>query len=106
MENYLNMVPIPDDSEFDPPALNDCWNQIGVMRAIAPVAKLKTVIHCRNCKVYWAAGRSLLERNAPPEYLQEWTDILSEASTQQVGVGEGMLVRATDTLFCNHFSSQ
>jgi chemotaxis-related protein WspD len=97
MENYLNMVPIPDDSEFDHPTLNDCWNQIGVM-GDRTCGELKTVIHCRNCKVYSAAGRSLLERNAPPEYLQEWTDILSEASTQQVGVGEGMLVRATDTL--------
>jgi chemotaxis-related protein WspD len=97
MENYLNTVPIPDDSEFDHPTLNDCWNQIGVM-GDRTCGELKTVIHCRNCKVYSAAGRSLLERNAPPEYLQEWTDILSEASTQQVGVGEGMLVRATDTL--------
>ncbi|MEG4807269.1 chemotaxis protein CheW [Microcoleus sp. F8-D3] len=97
MENYLNTVPITDDSEFDHPTLNDCWNQIGVM-GDRTCGELKTVIHCRNCKVYSAAGRSLLERNAPPEYLQEWTDILSEASTQQVGVGEGMLVRATDTL--------
>ncbi len=97
MENYLNTVSIPDDSEFDHPTLNDCWNQIGVM-GDRTCGELKTVIHCRNCKVYSAAGRSLLERNAPPEYLQEWTDILSEASTQQVGVGEGMLVRATDTL--------
>ncbi|MEG4167295.1 chemotaxis protein CheW [Microcoleus sp. S13_C3] len=97
MESYLNTVPIPDDSEFDHPTLNDCWNQIGVM-GDRTCGELKTVIHCRNCKVYSAAGRSLLERNAPPEYLKEWTDILSEASTQQTGMGEGTLVRATDTL--------
>ncbi|GBO53953.1 chemotaxis signal transduction protein [Pseudanabaena sp. lw0831] len=97
MENHLNIVPIPDDSELDQPTLNDCWNQIGVM-GDRTCGELKTVIHCRNCKVYSAAGRSLLERNAPPEYLKEWTDILSEASTNQSGIGEGTLVRATDTL--------
>ncbi|VXD17811.1 chemotaxis protein CheW [Planktothrix paucivesiculata] len=96
MESYIDTVSIiPDNS--DPPTLNDCWNKIGVM-GDRSCGELKTVIHCRNCKVYSAAGRSLLEREAPPEYLQEWTDILSEASTQETEVGEGTLVRATDTL--------
>ncbi|WP_026795393.1 MULTISPECIES: chemotaxis protein CheW [Planktothrix] len=96
MESYINTVSIiPENSE--PPTLNDCWNKIGVM-GDRSCGELKTVIHCRNCKVYSAAGRSLLEREAPPEYLQEWTDILSESSTQQTEVGEGTLVRATDTL--------
>jgi len=97
MESHLHTVSIPDGSEPDHPTLNDCWNQIGVM-GDRTCGELKTVIHCRNCKVYSAAGRSLLERDAPPGYLQEWTNILSDASTQQVGVGEGTLVRATDTL--------
>jgi chemotaxis-related protein WspD len=88
---------MPQDSELDHPVLNDCWNQIGVM-GDRTCSELKTAIHCRNCKVYSAAGRSLLERNAPPEYLQEWTDILSESSAQQSEVGEGTLVRAIDTL--------
>ncbi|MGL5081108.1 MAG: chemotaxis protein CheW [Microcoleaceae cyanobacterium] len=96
MESYIDTVSIiPDNS--DPPTLNDCWNKIGVM-GDRSCGELKTVIHCRNCKVYSAAGRSLLEREAPPEYLQEWTDILSESSTQETEVGEGTLVRATDTL--------
>lgn len=95
--DYLKMVAIPNDFEPYHPTLNDCWNQIGVM-GDRTCGELKTVIHCRNCNVYSAAGRSLLERDAPPDYLQEWTNILSEASTQQVGVGEGTLVRATDTL--------
>jgi chemotaxis-related protein WspD len=97
MENYLNAISIPADAELDRPTLNDCWNQIGVM-GDRSCPELKTAIHCRNCKVYSAAGRSLLERNAPSEYLQEWTDILSEVDTQQAGGGEGTLVRATDTL--------
>ena len=96
MKSYINTVSIiPENSE--PPTLNDWWNKIGVM-GDRSCGELKTVIHCRNCKVYSAAGRSLWELEAPPEYLQEWTDILSESSTQQTEVGEGTLVRATDTL--------
>ena len=97
MEKHLPTGSIPDASALDQLSLNDCWNQIGVM-GDRTCGELKTVIHCRNCKVYSAAGRSLLERDTPPEYLQEWTDILSDTSNQQVGVGEGTLVRATDTL--------
>jgi chemotaxis-related protein WspD len=96
MENYLDTVPIPEDSELEDPTLNDCWNQIGVM-GDRTCGELKTVIHCRNCTVYSAAGRSLLERTAPPNYLKEWTDILAEAATEPAGVGEGTLVRSTDT---------
>lgn len=97
METPFNSMSIAESSELDLPMLNDCWNQIGVM-GDRSCGELKTVIHCRNCKIYSAAGRSLLERNAPPEYLKEWTEILSEAATVQVGVGEGTLVRAADTL--------
>jgi chemotaxis-related protein WspD len=97
METYLDQTSIAKDDSLDHPTLNDCWNQIGVM-GDRSCGELKTVIHCRNCAVYSAAGRSLLERIAPPEYLQEWTNILAEADTAQVGVGEGTLVRATDTL--------
>ncbi len=92
-----DLVSLPEASGLDHPTLNDCWNQIGVM-GDRSCGELKTVIHCRNCKVYSAAGRSLLERNAPSNYLEEWTNILSEASKAQVGVGEGTLVRAADTL--------
>jgi len=59
--------------------VNDCWNQIGV-EGDRSCPELKTVIHCRNCPVYSAAGRSLLEREAPQNYLNEWTNIL--ATTQ------------------------
>ncbi len=55
---------------------NDCWNKIGVV-GNRSCPELKTVIHCRNCAIYSAAGRSLLEREAPQEYLQEWTNLLS-----------------------------
>ena len=92
----LKTLSILGEAAADSPALDDCWNQIGVM-GDRTCGELKTVIHCRNCPVYSAAGRSLLERTAPAEYLKEWTDVLAETSTEQV-VGEGTLVRATDTI--------
>jgi chemotaxis-related protein WspD len=97
MENHLNTLSILGDAEANIPTLDDCWNHIGVM-GDRSCDELKTLIHCRNCAVYSAAGRSLLERIAPPEYLEEWTDVLAETSTQQVGIGEGTLIRANDTI--------
>lgn len=57
---------------------NDCWNKIGV-EGDRSCEQLKAVIHCRNCPVYSAAGRSLLEREAPPEYVNEWTEVLAKS---------------------------
>ena len=55
-----------------------CWKTIGVWRQGEAVCeKLKAVIHCRNCDVFTEAGRSLLEREIPPHYTEEWTQILA-----------------------------
>ena len=35
------------------------------------------MIHCRNCPVYSAAGRSLLERELPVDYRRYWTEYFS-----------------------------
>ena len=50
--------------------MNDCWNQIGVW-GDRSCSQLETVTHCRNCPVYSTAGRSLLERDIPLDYLNE-----------------------------------
>ena len=97
MENHLNTLSSLGDGEDDIPTLDDCWNRIGVM-GDRSCGELKTLIHCRNCAVYSAAGRSLLERIAPDEYLKEWTDVLAETSTHQFGIGEGTFIRASDTI--------
>lgn len=58
--------------------VSDCWNHIGVwspVSATCPV--LQQVTHCQNCDVYAGAGRSLLERPAPDDYVREWTTVLS-----------------------------
>jgi chemotaxis-related protein WspD len=53
-----------------------CWKEIGTFgdrscKELAPLA------HCRNCPVYSAAGRRLLDRELPDGYRQEWTDRLA-----------------------------
>lgn len=55
----------------------DCWNHIGVS-GNGTCPELVKVVHCRNCPVYAAGGRSLLEREPPAEYLHEWTQALAE----------------------------
>ncbi len=57
--------------------VNYCWNDIGVS-GDSSCPELTTVIHCRNCPVYRGAGRTLLQRNAPEGYVEEWTDILAQ----------------------------
>lgn len=41
------------------------------------------MIHCRNCPVYAQAGRSLLEREIPANYLLEWASSITEEKTEQ-----------------------
>jgi chemotaxis-related protein WspD len=60
--------------------LNDCWNQIGVWRSRETrCPELARVIHCRNCPVYAAAGRSLLRRPLDPERREDLTLLLAHA---------------------------
>lgn len=63
------------------PTLRTCWNQIGIT-GDRSCPELPTYIHCRNCPVYSAEGRRLLERNLPEGYLQEWTTLLATTTTQ------------------------
>ncbi len=73
------------DSELvaiQPTGLNDCWNQVGVM-GDRSCGELKAVIHCYDCPVYAAVGDSLLEREPPPQYVEEWIDILAETTTEE-----------------------
>jgi chemotaxis-related protein WspD len=60
---------------------HDCWNQIGVF-GDGTCPELAKVIHCRNCPIYAAGGRSLLEREPPADYLREWTQALAEVKDE------------------------
>jgi chemotaxis-related protein WspD len=53
-----------------------CWAQIGVW-GDGSCPELLRVGHCRNCEVYTAGGRQLLDRSAPADYLDLWTDLVA-----------------------------
>jgi chemotaxis-related protein WspD len=59
--------------------MRDCWNQIGVWsKQPTKCEKLREVIHCRNCDVYTKAGRKVIEKAVPAEYLAQWTKSYSQ----------------------------
>ncbi|WP_219898436.1 chemotaxis protein CheW [Phormidesmis priestleyi] len=63
--------------------MNDCWNQIGVW-GDRSCSQLETVTHCRNCPVYSTAGRSLLERDIPLDYLNEWMAAIATPANEVI----------------------
>lgn len=78
--------------------LDDCWNRIGV-EGDRSCSQLTTVIHCRNCPVYSIGGRSLLEREAPPDYLNEWTEVLAKTQPDHsIAQMNGAIVPSAQTL--------
>lgn len=59
-----------------------CWKTVGVW-GDRTCPQLAPVTHCQNCSVYSKAGRSLLDRAAPPDYLQSWTELLAQPRSRQ-----------------------
>jgi chemotaxis-related protein WspD len=57
------------------PALDHCWRRIGVQGGDHSCERLDQVLHCRNCPVFSAAARTLLQRESPAEAVPEWRDI-------------------------------
>lgn len=73
--------------------INDCWNKIGVWGDKKnPCPKLVDVIHCRNCAVYSAAGRAVLERSIPDEYENNWAKIYSESKKEKISGTESITI--------------
>jgi chemotaxis-related protein WspD len=70
-----------DDEEQLVRLTEGCWRTIGV-GGDASCPELKVVTHCRNCPVFTQAGRQLIERPAPPGYVEEWTTFLAQAKTR------------------------
>ena len=65
-------------SEIESPSQVSCWNTVGVWGSQAPrCEKLDEVIHCRNCPVYWNAGREVFEKRIPEGYIEQWTRVIS-----------------------------
>ena len=65
-----------------PAVVQNCWNRIGVWGDVS-CPELTRVGHCRNCEVYSAGGRQLLERAAPDDYLDQWTTLIGEAKASE-----------------------
>lgn len=71
------------DSPASPPAVLDpraCWNEIGG-QGNGTCPKLAEVIRCRNCPVFSAAARQLLDRPLTPDYRRAWTEHFAQAQT-------------------------
>ena len=61
--------------------IDDCWKRIGVWsEAKERCPELTTVMHCRNCPVYSAAGRHLLDREVAENYSSDWTSVFAKVS--------------------------
>ena len=63
-------------SHVPTPALQDCWNQVGVW-GDSTCPRLAEAAHCRNCPVYASASARLLHGEPPADYLREWTERLA-----------------------------
>jgi len=61
-----------------------CWNSIGVWGTSSMrCPKLAEMTHCRNCPVFIDAGSDLLNREIPPGYMDEWTELLGQKKEEQ-----------------------
>jgi chemotaxis-related protein WspD len=68
-----------------------CWSRIGV-QGDRSCPTLPEAVHCRNCGVFSEAGQRLFQREAPPEYLDEWTRQLAQSDTSAPSDSISLLV--------------
>jgi len=68
--------------------LDDCWNRIGV-HGDRSCAELGPHIHCRNCRVFSAAARALLDVPAPPGSGRLATEHFARAEQEELGTTAG-----------------
>jgi len=81
------------------PAIDDCWNKIGVWGE-ASCDKLESQVHCRNCPTYSAAALQLLDRDLPGGYLSDWAvHFAKEQQTEELDTHSVIIFRiATEWL--------
>ncbi len=72
-----------------------CWKEIGVFGDFS-CPRLSDLVHCRNCFEYNTAGRSLLDREVPPEFLEESTKSLAGAKETEVPDAVSLIVFRTN----------
>jgi chemotaxis-related protein WspD len=59
----------------------DCWNHIGV-QGDRSCPELREHIHCKNCPVYAAAARAVLDRELPDGYGCGWQERFSQGEVE------------------------
>lgn len=65
-------------SEIESPLQVSCWNTVGVWGSQGSrCEKLNEVVHCRNCPIYYEAGRKVFDKRIPEGYIEQWTRVLS-----------------------------
>ena len=71
-----------------------CWDIKGVgEKGDHSCLKLKDFVHCRNCDKFKSGAAMLLKMEAPPDYLQEWSAILSSEKEEDAGSeGENVFI--------------
>ena len=98
MTDSLSEALTVESTLIDRTILHDCWNQIGVM-GDRSCSQLATVMHCHDCPVYAEAGDSLLEREPPQNYLDEWINILAETPVEQEETeGDEIVIRTAEAI--------
>ena len=82
--------------------MKDCWNQIGVWsRQPAKCEKLREVIHCRNCDVYIKAGRKVMEKHIPADYIAQWSKSYAQTPPETLqGQSSVIVFRLGAEWFC------
>jgi len=71
---------VPSPTAIATLALDSCWRRIGVW-GDQSCPELAEHTHCGNCPIYRGAGRSLLERDAPEDYLRDCAKALRHPMT-------------------------
>lgn len=75
--------PAPASPSSEEDQMDDCWNRMG-NAGDGSCPELPQVVLCRNCPVYYNTGRTLFEREAPEEYVAEWTELLSRHKAAKI----------------------
>jgi len=70
-------------------ALDDCWNRIGV-RGDRSCGELERHVHCRNCPIFSAAARTLLDVPAPAGSNRIATEHFAKAEQAELGIAVGV----------------
>jgi chemotaxis-related protein WspD len=68
-----------------------CWSQIGI-QGDRTCPRLAEAGHCRNCPVFAEGGQRLFEREAPADYVAQWTRQLAQPDAAAVADTISLLV--------------